>query len=106
MPRGNKNLYNWSWSHDQHGRHAHIWQQAFKSLLLQNHKSDALENWHTAKGLEPYKVYIKDDPRLTLAFLQQVQLFYLAFTLKNLEKNKYKIKVQTDHFETYNKRIK
>ena len=25
MPRGNKRLYNWSWSHDQDGLHAHIW---------------------------------------------------------------------------------
>ena len=25
LGRGNKSLFKWSWSHDQDGRHAHIW---------------------------------------------------------------------------------
>ena len=60
----------------------------FKNLLLQNHKSDDLETWHTAKGLEPYNNYINDDPGLSLTYLTtKSNLFISAFTLENLENN-------------------
>ena len=35
-------------SHDQDGRHAHIWLKPFKNLLLQNWLTDFNETWHEA----------------------------------------------------------
>ena len=40
--------------------------KTFKNLLLQNQKSYDLETWHW--GLKLYKVYINDDPGLTLTY--------------------------------------
>ena len=36
---------------------------------LQNQKAYDLETWHVALGLKLYKVYINDDPGLTLTYL-------------------------------------
>ena len=36
LGRGNNILFTASGSHDQDGRHAHIWSKPFKNLLLQN----------------------------------------------------------------------
>ena len=45
-----------------------IYGKNFKNLLLQNQKSYDLETWHVALGLKLYKVYINDDPGLTLTY--------------------------------------
>ena len=42
--------------------------KTFKNLLLQNRKSYDLETWHVASGTQAYKVYINDDPGLTLTY--------------------------------------
>ena len=42
--------------------------KTFKNLLLQNQKSYDLETWHVALGIKLYKVYINDDPGLTLTY--------------------------------------
>ena len=42
--------------------------KTFKNLLLQNQKSCDLETWHVALGTKLYKVYINDDPGLTLTY--------------------------------------
>ena len=41
--------------------------KTFKNLLLQNPKSYDLEFWHAAF----YKVYINDDPELTLTYFME-----------------------------------
>ena len=41
-----------------------------KNLLLQNQKSYYLETWHVALGLKLFKVYINDDPGLTLTYIK------------------------------------
>ena len=40
LGRGNENLFTVSGSHDQDGRHAHIWLKPFKNLLLRNRWAD------------------------------------------------------------------
>ena len=42
--------------------------KTLKNLLLQNQKSYDLETWHVASGIQAYKVYINDDPGLTLTY--------------------------------------
>ena len=48
---GNESLFKWSWSHDQDGRHAHIWLKPLKNRFLQNQKADDLGTWYVALGL-------------------------------------------------------
>ena len=50
LGRGNNILFAASGSHDQDGRHAHIWQKPFKNLLLQNRRPDFHETWYVASG--------------------------------------------------------
>ena len=40
LGRGNEILFAAFGSHDQDGRHAHIWSKPFKNLLLQNRRAD------------------------------------------------------------------
>ena len=54
--------------------------KTFKNLLLQNQKSYDLEIWHVALGLKLYKVYLNDDPGLTLTyFMARSNLVPYAF---------------------------
>ena len=50
LGRGNEILFSASGSHDQDGRHAHIWSEPFKNLLLQNRWADFHETWYVASG--------------------------------------------------------
>ena len=50
LGRGNEILFAASGSHDQDGRHAHIWSKPFKNLLLQNRRADFHETWYVALG--------------------------------------------------------
>ena len=50
LGRGNNILFAASGSHDQDGRHAHIWSKPFKNLLLQNRRADFHETWYVASG--------------------------------------------------------
>ena len=50
LGRGNEILFAASGSHDQDGRHAHIWSKPFKNLLLQNRQADFHETWYVASG--------------------------------------------------------
>ena len=50
LGRGNERLFKRSWSHDQDGRHAHIWLKSLKNLLLRNQKADDLETWYCSIG--------------------------------------------------------
>ena len=50
LGRGNESLFAASGSHDQDGRHAHIWSKPFKNLLLQNRRADFHETWYVASG--------------------------------------------------------
>ena len=46
----NENLMTWCWSHDQDGRHTHIWWKPLKNLILQNRQADFHETWYVALG--------------------------------------------------------
>ena len=50
MGRRNKSLFAASWSHDQDGRHAHIW------------------DWDVASGTSVHHSCSNDDPGLTLTY--------------------------------------
>ena len=50
LGRGNESLFAASGSHDQDGRHAHIWSKPFKNLLLQNRRANFHETWYVASG--------------------------------------------------------
>ena len=50
LGRGNEILFAASGSHDQDGRHTHIWSKPFKNLLLQNRPADFHETWYVASG--------------------------------------------------------
>ena len=50
LGRGNDILFAASGSHDQDGRHAHIWSKPFKNLLLQNQRADFHETWYIHSG--------------------------------------------------------
>ena len=50
LGRGNEILFAASGSHDQDGRHTHIWSKPFKNLLLQNRRADFHETWYVASG--------------------------------------------------------
>ena len=49
LGRGNESLFTACGSHDQDGRHAHIWLKPFKNLL-QNRQADSHETWYVAFG--------------------------------------------------------
>ena len=56
--------------------------------LLQNQKSYDLETWHVALGLKLYKVYINDDPGMTLSyFMPRSNLDAHAFKWENVTKS-------------------
>ena len=50
LVRGNEIFFPASGSHDQDGRHAHIWYKPFKNLLLQNKHADFHETWYVSLG--------------------------------------------------------
>ena len=50
LGRGNDILFTASGSHDQDGRHTHMWSKSFKNLLLQNRWADFHETWYVASG--------------------------------------------------------
>ena len=70
------NLKKWSWSHDQDGHRANI-ENLYKFLLWNQKFSDL-------QGLKVYKVYINDDPVLTLTYFTArsnlVKIAYCAYT--------------------------
>ena len=59
MGRGNKSLIAKFWSHDQGGRHAHIWIKPLKNLLLQNWQADFHETWYVVFGTPAHHSLIK-----------------------------------------------
>ena len=59
LGRGNEILFAASGSHDQDGRHAHIWQKPFKNLLLQNRRADFQETWYVASGTQAHHKLFK-----------------------------------------------
>ena len=67
----------WSRSHDQDGRHAHIWPRPLQSFSLE------LSMEH--QGLKVYKVYINDDPGLTFTYFTAmsylVEIAYCAISI-------------------------
>ena len=66
-----------------------IYGKTFKNLLLQNQKSYDLESWHVSLGggVKLYKVYINDDPELTLTHFK---------TMSNLAKHVFILTVAPD----------
>ena len=69
LGRGNESLYKWSRSHDQDGRHAHIWLKPLK-IFSRTRSPRTLKIGMQHKGLKLYKDYINDDPGLTLAYFR------------------------------------
>ena len=59
MGRGDESLIAKSRSHDQDGRHAHIWLKPLKNLLLQNRWADFHETLYVASGTSAHHSLIK-----------------------------------------------
>ena len=59
MGRGDGSLIAKSRSHDQDGRHAHIWEKPLKNLLLQNRQANFHETWYVAFGTLAHHSLIK-----------------------------------------------
>ena len=56
LGRGNESLFVASESHDQDGRHAHIWSKPFKNLLRWNQRADFQETWYVASGTPAHHI--------------------------------------------------
>ena len=67
MGWGNESLFVGSGSHDQDGRHVHIWEKPFKNLL-QNQRTNDLVAWYVALRTRTYHSFSNEDPRLTLTY--------------------------------------
>ena len=64
LGRGNESLYNWSRSHDQDGRHAHIYMvETLKNFLLQNRCADFQETWYVASGTPAHHTGVLERTR-------------------------------------------
>ena len=80
--QGNENLLTWCWSHDQDGRHAHIWYKPFKNLLLRNQWTNFHETWYVASGTRAYHRLLKWWPSVDLdLFCGKVKLCNLGFSI-------------------------
>ena len=53
LDRWDENVFVASESHDQNGRHAHVWSNPFKNLLRNRH-ADFQETWYVASGTPAY----------------------------------------------------
>ena len=83
--KGERNLYKWFKSHDQDGRHAHIWSKPSKTFFSRTQCLVILKLGMHHRELKFYKIYINDDPSLTLTyFMARSNLVAHAFKWGNL----------------------
>ena len=68
LGKGNKSLYIWSRSHDQDGRHAHIWCKPLKIFSYRTYSHMIMKLGMGYFVLKFYEVYIHDDPELSLTY--------------------------------------
>ena len=86
LGRGNEILFAASGSHDQDGRHAHIWSKPFKNLLLQNRRADFHETWYVASGTPAHHSLFKRWPWSDLdLFYGKVKFGNLGFSIGKSE---------------------
>ena len=72
LGKGKESLYKWSRLHGQDGRHTHIIMvKAFKITKIPMTLKLGMKH----QGLELYKVYINDNPWLTLTYFYQGQVW-------------------------------
>ena len=71
---GNESLFKRFSSHDQVGRHAHIWYKPVKIFFPGTKRSMTLKLGMQHWVLEYYQVYSNDDPGLTLTYLGYGQI--------------------------------
>ena len=85
MGRGKESLYKWSRSHDQDGHHAHIYgKKPSKIFSYRTNSPIIMKLGMKHYVLKLYKVYINDDPELTLTHFKTVSnLAKLGFVLNN-----------------------
>ena len=85
----------WSRSHDQDGRHAHIWQKPFKNLLLRNRWADLHETWYVASGPWPSINCVNGDPGMTLTYFRpRSNLVAKAFVCEKVKMHNNLLRVQ------------
>ena len=68
LGRENEILFAASGSHDQDGRHAHIWQKPFKIFFSRTGGRISTKLGMQHLGLQPIIVCSNDDPRVTLTY--------------------------------------
>ena len=82
MGWGNESLFKQSWSHDQDGRHAHIWKKPLKNILLLNQKADDLKLGIQHWVFKCYQVCSNDDPTFERElFYGKVKFGHLCFCM-------------------------
>ena len=85
LGRGNEILFAASGSHDQDGRHAHIWKKPFKNLL-QNRRADFHETWYVASGTPAHHKLFKWWPWCDLdLFYGKVKFGNIGFSIGKSE---------------------
>ena len=64
----NESLFKWSRSHDQYGRHAHIWKNLKKIFFSGTKQPMTLKVGMQHRVLKYYQICSNDDPGLTLTY--------------------------------------
>ena len=88
LGRGNESLFAASGSHDQDGRHAHIWSKPFKNLLLQNRRANFHETWYVASGTPAHHSLFKPWSDLDL-FYSMVKFGNIGFSMGKSENSRF-----------------
>ena len=74
MGSGKESLHKWYWSYDQDGHHAHLWPKPSK-ISYRTNNSMIMKLDLEQYVLKLYKVYINDDPELTLTHFKTMSNF-------------------------------
>ena len=87
LGRGNETLFDMhAGSHDQDGRHAHIWWKPFKNHLLRNRRTDFHETWYVALVTPAHHSLYKWWPWVDLdLFYGKVKFGNLGFSIGKSE---------------------
>ena len=106
MGCGNEFLLKWSWSHDQDGRHAHIWYNSKKIFFSGTKRPMILNLGMHHWVLEYYQVCSNDDPELNLTyFMARSNLVPYAFVCekgKTMDFQKLNMSALKCYFASFN----
>ena len=83
---GERNVFKWSRSHDQDGRHAHMWLKHEKIFFSGTKRLMTMKVCMHHQVLKYYQIYSNDDPVLTLTyFTTRSNLVLYAFVWEKVK---------------------